>query len=120
MGTLYILRGRLGLHVTLSGAVAIELAIIHNFTWHYLVTWRERIQRHHLADYLKRLVHYNIVTASIDLLVNLSILTILVKYYNVYYLYANLVGMMACPIFKFLANEFIIFKYKIAHHSENE
>lgn len=111
MGLLYLLKGRLHTPLLISGALAIELAIIHNFTWHYFWTWRERVG-HTVKDYLQRLFHYNLVTASIDFIVNLTVLYVLTKYYGVYYLFANLIGMAAGPILKFVANEFLVFRRK--------
>lgn len=111
MGVLWVLKGLLDVPLMIAGACAIELAIIHNFTWHYFLTWRERV--HHTArDYFLRLLKYNLVTASIDFVLNLTVLYVLTKYFGVYYLVANIFGMLAGPIFKFLANEFFIFRHK--------
>jgi len=111
MGTLWVLKGLLDVPLMIAGACAIELAIIHNFTWHYFLTWRERVP-HTVRDYCLRLVKYNLVTASIDFVVNLTVLYVLTKYFGVYYLVANIIGMLAGPILKFLANEFLIFRHK--------
>jgi len=111
MGVLWVLKGLLDVPLILAGACAIELAIIHNFTWHYFLTWRERVA-HTVSDYFTRLVKYNLVTASIDFVVNLTVLYVLTKYFGVYYLVANIIGMLAGPILKFLANEFLIFRHK--------
>ncbi len=112
MGALWLLKGRFGFPLAVAGACAIELAIIHNFTWHYFVTWRERVART-TGDYFVRLVKYNAVTASIDFAFNLTLLVVLTKYAGLHYLVANMLGMLAGPIFKFLANEFVIFRKKV-------
>ena len=112
MGMLWLLRGLLHLPILVAGGCAIELAIIHNFTWHYFRTWRERV-RFQVRDYVIRLVQYNAVTASIDFLVNLTVLWALTKYVGIHYLAANLIGMLGGPIFKFLANEYLIFRKRI-------
>ena len=111
LGVLWILKGKLGVNVVIAGACAIELAIIHNFTWHFFVTWKDRVKRN-LRDYIIRLLKYNAVTASIDFTVNLGILWLLTTYFNVHYLIADIIGMLAGPLFKFLANEFLIFGRK--------
>ena len=112
MGTLWLLKGRFGVPLAVAGMCAIEAAIIHNFTWHYFVTWRERVART-APDYFVRLVKYNAVTASIDFACNLTLLVVLTKYAGLHYLVANFLGMLAGPIFKFLANEFLIFRKKV-------
>jgi dolichol-phosphate mannosyltransferase len=111
LGTMWLLHGHLKVPRSIAGAVAIELAIIHNFTWHYFITWRDRV-KHTQKDFFARLLKYNLATASIDFVVNWSIMMILSTFFGVYYLLAQLIGMLPGPIFKFLANEFVIFKDK--------
>lgn len=111
LSVLWVLKGQLDLPIVVAGACAIELAIIHNFTWHYFLTWRERVA-HTAGDYFLRLAKYNLVTASIDFVVNLSVLYVLTEYFGVYYLVANIIGMLAGPILKYLANEFLVFRHK--------
>jgi len=110
MGVLWLLKGQFHWPVVLAGACAIELAIIHNFTWHYFKTWKDRVAMN-VKDYLFRLLKYNGVTASIDFLVNLTVLIVLTKYFDVYYLLANGLGMLAGPVLKYLANEYLVFKH---------
>jgi len=108
MSVLWLLKGHLHLPVIAAGACAIELAIIHNFTWHYFRTWRERVD-FSVPDYLKRLIKYNFITASIDFIVNLGLLWVLTRYVGMHYLIANGIGMLGGPVLKFLANEHLIF-----------
>ena len=108
---LWLLKGVLDLPLLIAGAIAIEAAIIHNFTWHYLYTWKGRVKGT-FRDYLKRLFHYNIVTASIDFVVNLGTLWVLTTFFGVHYLIADLLGKLAGPLFKYFANEFLIFRHK--------
>ena len=109
LGVLWLLKGRLGMPLVPAGAAAIETAIIHNFTWHYFVTWRDRVDRS-ARDYFLRLLRYNLVTASIDFVLNLGVLWGLVKLAGVHYLLADLAGMVAGPVVKFFANEFLVFR----------
>ena len=111
MTTLFILKGREDFPLIAAGAIAIELAIIHNFTWHYFKTWKERVN-HTTKDYFKRLFKYNIVTASIDFTVNLSFLWFLTKVVGLHYMLSNLFGMMAGPVLKYFANDILIFQQK--------
>ena len=113
MFVIWLLKEHLHLHLMISAAIAIELAIIHNFTWHYFVTWKDGVKEYTFKNYLVTLFKYNVVTASLDYLVNLSVLWVLNQYLGVNYLIAHLIGMSCTPIFKFLANEFIIFPDKM-------
>jgi putative flippase GtrA len=111
LGVLWLMHGKLKVPLMLAGVIAIEIAIIHNFTWNYFVTWKNRVL-HSLPDFLSLALKYNIVTASIDFTVNLGILWSLTHYLKINYLIADLAGQLVGPIFKFLANEFLIFPLK--------
>ncbi|MBO8152410.1 MAG: hypothetical protein DRP91_09285 [Candidatus Neomarinimicrobiota bacterium] len=115
LGSLWLLHGIFDLPLSIAGAIAIELAILHNFTWHYFLTWNDRVH-FTLGDFFGRLYKYNILTASIDFLINLGTLYSLNKFFGVHYLLADIIGMSAGPIFKFLVNEFVIFRKSVAHH----
>jgi putative flippase GtrA len=111
MVVLWLLKGRFNLPVWIADPCGIELAIIHNFTWHYFWTWRERV-RYTVRDYFIRFVEYNGVTAPIDFLVSVPILVVLTEYLDIYYLYAKPIGMVGGAIVKFFANEYLIFRKK--------
>jgi len=105
---LWLLHGQLKVPLVLAGVIAIEVAIIHNYTWNYYVTWKTRV-RHTLKDYLQLLVKYNAFTASVDFVVNLGVLWLLNRYFGTHYLLADLIGQLLGPVFKLLGNEFLIF-----------
>ncbi len=65
-----------------------------------------------VSDYFQRLLQYNLVTASIDFIVNLTVLWALTKYLDMHYLIANILGMLGGPVLKFVANEFLIFRHR--------
>lgn len=108
LGVMWLLHGRLKVPLLVAGGIAIEIAIIHNYTWNYFVTWKQRV-KHTLKDFLLLLFKYNLVTASIDFVVNLGILWLLTHFLGMYYLLAHLIGQILGPVFKFAANEFFIF-----------
>jgi len=107
--TLWFLHGVWEVPIAIAGACAIEFAIIHNYTWHYFVTWRDRVG-HTIKDYAVHLVEYNLIISSIDFIINLGILWFLSTYLGVHYLLANLLGMVGGPIFKYVFSDLVIFK----------
>ncbi|PIS27747.1 MAG: hypothetical protein COT43_09020 [Candidatus Marinimicrobia bacterium CG08_land_8_20_14_0_20_45_22] len=109
LGTLWLLHGKFKIPVPIAGACAIEVAILHNFTWYYLHTWRDRVE-HTLLDYFRRLWKYNLITAGIDFLINLGILWTLTHFLNFHYLLADILGMVPGPSSKIFVNDLIIFK----------
>ena len=107
--TLWLLHGVYDVAIPIAGACAIEIAIIHNYTWHYFVTWKDRVG-HTIKDYMFHLVEYNLIISSIDFIINLGILWFLTSYIGVHYLLANLLGMVGGPVFKYFFSDLVIFK----------
>lgn len=91
-----------------SGALAIEAAIIHNFVWYYFWTWNDRVV-YTFKDFFELLFKYNVLTAIIDFVVRLSILWVLTEYYGVHYIISDIAGMFVAPLFKYLANDSYVF-----------
>ncbi|MCB5247300.1 MAG: GtrA family protein [Candidatus Cloacimonetes bacterium] len=108
LAVLWLTHGVLKIPLLIAGAIAIEIAIIHNFTGHYFITWKDRVKRTP-RNYLLLLLKYNLVTASIDFVVNLGILWLLTHFLGVHYLIANIAGQVLGPLFKLVANEFLVF-----------
>lgn len=91
-----------------SGALAIEAAIIHNFVWYYFWTWSDRVE-YTFRDFFHLLVKYNILTAAIDFIIRLSILWVLTEYFGIHYLISDIIGMFIAPIIKYITNDAYIF-----------
>ncbi|MBP7205504.1 MAG: GtrA family protein [Candidatus Cloacimonetes bacterium] len=108
LGVLWLAHGVMDVPLMIAGFIAIEVAIIHNFTWHYFLTWKASITPS-FKNFMLLLAKYNVVTASIDLVVNLGILWLLTKFLGVHYLVADIIGQLVGPFFKLLANEYLVF-----------
>lgn len=106
---LWLLHGVLGLHLILSGALAIEIAIIYNFTLYYYVTWGERRTKGTL-HFFRQLIRFNAITVFIDFAVRLTLLWLLTEKLAIHYILADMIGMTIAPLFKYYANEHIIFQ----------
>lgn len=108
---LWFFHGKLHIHLLLVSAMGMELAIIHNFTWHYFITWNDRIS-YNFKDYFRRLLQYNFLTATVDLTLNLIVLSLLTEYFGIHYILSSLGAGLIAPFFKFVLNEIIIFNKK--------
>lgn len=91
-----------------SGALAIEIAIIHNFAWYYFWTWNDRVA-FTVRNFITLFARYNIFTAAIDFVIRLGILWILTEYFGVHYLISDVIGMFIAPILKYITNDAYIF-----------
>ena len=70
LGTLWLCARLLGMQYVVATAVAVEIALLHNFVWHEIWTWRgmpisgrwRRLVRFHFANGLVSLVSYTLLT----------------------------------------------------------
>ena len=114
-----ILHGVLDVAIPIAGACAIEIAIIHNYSWHYFITWRDRV-RNTFIDFFEHLLEYNLIISSIDFIINLGILWFLTSFVGVHYLLANLLGMLGGPVFKYIFSDLVIFKNRTQNLDQNK
>ncbi|HUH08098.1 MAG TPA: GtrA family protein [Egibacteraceae bacterium] len=87
LAVLYLLHGRLGLHPTVSSAIATETAIIGNYIGNELWTF------HHRALDLGRLLRFNTISAG-ALFVTIGVFHFLHHAVGVHYLLSQLAGIV--------------------------
>lgn len=102
MGILWFLTDIIGMFYLVSSVVAVECAILSNFTWNELWTFRDRRQPGFLS-LLMRIGKFNVVSAG-GLVINISILGALTGLLGVYYLLANLFGIAGALLWNFGMN----------------
>ncbi len=87
---LYLLTEKVGIFYLISGLVAIEASIIFVFLINEFFVFRDR-RMPGKFQFLKRLVKSNLARVG-GMIINLITLFLLVEFFYVYYLLANLVG----------------------------
>jgi putative flippase GtrA len=91
-------------------ALAVEVAVVHNFFWHERFTWADRVQPC-WGKSLPRLLHFNLTTGAISIGGNLGVMMLLVGIGHVNYLVANGAAIMVCSLANFLvSNEYVFDK----------
>jgi len=112
-------------------AIGILIAVIHNFTWHYFTTWKERIGERTIKDYLTRLIHYKMYTLPIDLIVITQFTKYLLNHHTFYsadlpislpgilitgsFINSSIAKILATvpgAIIKFILNDVLVFRMK--------
>jgi len=90
---LLVLAGRFEINYLIATALAVELAILHNFLWHQRWTWSDRgtLGARHLLD---RLVRFNAGTALTSFGGNLSLMWVFVSLFDIHYAAANVVAVL--------------------------
>lgn len=89
-------------------ALAVELAVLHNFAWHERMTWRERTGG--AGGAWQRLLRFHLANAVISVAGNLALMRMLVGTLGVELVLANLLAIVACSVLNFAAGEWFVFR----------
>ena len=97
------------IHYLLATLLAVEGAILHNFVWHELWTWKDKRSRTRRAM-ITRLLRFHLANGTTSLTGNLVIMKLAVGYLHLPILAANLLAIAACSIVNFLLSDSFVFK----------
>ncbi len=109
LAALWLLVGRLRMNYLVATALAVEIAVLHNFAWHELYTWRDRTL-HAPGGTLRRLLGFNLTTGMLSIVGNLVIMRFLVGRLRMNYLVANVLTIFACSLANFAASHWLVFR----------
>lgn len=88
-------------------ALAVESALLHNFGWHCVYTWRDRPAKNRRAA-VWRALRLHLSNGAVSLLGNLLMMRFLVDAVGLPFLVANSIAIMACSVINFaLGNRFV-------------
>jgi dolichol-phosphate mannosyltransferase len=90
-------------------ALAVELAILNNFFWHQLWTWRDRPSLS-INETLVRLAKFNVTNGLVSIAGNLIFMSILVGRFGVAIVLANLISVLVCSLLNFILADRVAFK----------
>ena len=107
-GLLALLTEIAHLDYRLSGAIAIETAIINNFIWNSLWTWRDR-RSATTGGIFFQFVKYNCTMGLTAFALNWGIMVLLKEQFQVNYQIANLIGIGCVGGANFVLNHFWTF-----------
>ncbi|HBB89905.1 MAG TPA: hypothetical protein DC047_20060 [Blastocatellia bacterium] len=93
----------------MATALAVELAILNNFFWHQLWTWRDRPSLT-VNETLRRLAKFNITTGLVSIVGNLVFMSILVGRLGIAIVLANLISVLTCSLLNFILADRLAFK----------
>ena len=109
VGLLALLVHGLHLHYLVATAIAVEMAVLHNFVWHQRWTWRDRPSGSTGAA-ASRLLRFHLLNGSVSLGGNLAIMAVLSGTFAMEPVAANAVAIVVCSMLNFLASEALVFK----------
>ncbi len=82
-----------------ASALALELALVHNFIWHLHFTWHDRRDR---TTLLAQLVRFQLSNGLVSMVGTLALMRILVQEAHLPLLVANAIAILCCAIGNFL------------------
>ncbi|MFX1391930.1 MAG: GtrA family protein [Promethearchaeota archaeon] len=108
LSILYVLTDIYGILYLISETVAFIVAVIHNYIWNKIYTFDEEIKEKVVGKGIK----FTII-CIIALCVNLLVLFILVEYFKIFYLLAEIGAICVAFFVNFFGNRFWTFRHKI-------
>lgn len=97
-----------GLHYLAATAVAVELAVLHNFILHERWTWRDR-PAGSAGRLVARLWRFHALNGAISLGGNLLVMAVLTGTLGLDPVVANLMAILLCSVLNFAASELLVF-----------
>jgi len=109
LAALALLVGGFRLNYLVATAVAVEIAVLHNFLWHQRFTWKDRagVSRRQVVW---RLVRFNLSNGAISLGGNLALMRLLTGVFHVNYLIANGASIAALSLANFAVSHTFVFR----------
>ncbi len=109
MGFLWFFTEVVGIFYIVSSVLAIALAMINNFIWNDLWTWRDR-GKPGVKALFHRFIKFCIVASIAGYGGNLGVLWILTHFFNIHYLISNAFGIAVGTILNYSLNNIWTFK----------
>jgi len=97
------------LNYLIATAIAVEIAVLHNFVWHVRFTWKDRASVSHMQT-LGRLLRFNLSNGGISIAGNLLLMRLLMGALQVNYLAANLMSIAALSLANFAVSHTLVFR----------
>lgn len=107
-GMLALLMGVFKIAYMAASALAVETAVLHNFVWHELWTWRD--SRAPGERTVIRLIRFNLGNGLVSLISNLLTMRVLVGRYHVNPMFANFAGVAAGALANFIITDLFVFR----------
>jgi putative flippase GtrA len=100
-----------GFHVQylVATAIAVELAVLHNFVWHERFTWKDRAGGPGSAV-MGRLLRFHAGNGLISIAGNLVLMRLFVGGMGLRPLVANALAIAICSLLNFAAGEWFVFR----------
>jgi putative flippase GtrA len=108
LGCLALLRH--WMHYLVATALAVEIAVLHNFVWHERFTWKDRPGGG--RERLMRLLRFHLGNGAVSILGNVGLMWLLVERLHMrHLLVANGIAIAICSFLNFALGEWFVFRH---------
>jgi putative flippase GtrA len=105
---LWVLARILGVHYLIATALAVEIAVLHNFAWHEAWTWRNL----KAEGRWYRLMRFNLANGFVSIVSNVLFTLLLMKWIGLPLLVANTAAVVMMALLNFALAESWVFAKK--------
>jgi putative flippase GtrA len=105
LGSLWVLTSVAAMHYLLATPMAVALAVIHNFAWHRLWTWK-----HRQCALFSTLGRFAVANGLLSLAGNVGVMVVLVSGAHVNPIAANVVAIFSSGLLSFWLGEAVVFR----------
>ena len=109
MGAFALLLSALHVNYMVATALAVETAVLHNFVWHELYTWKH-LPRGGAREVALRLVRFHAGNGAISILGNLTLMRLFVGSLHIQHYLASGLAIALCSVLNFAASEWFVFR----------
>ena len=105
LGSLWLLTGVAAVHYLVATPVAVSLAVVHNFIWHRLWTWRDRD-----VHVTRACARFALTNGLLSLVSNVGVTAALVSGTHAPPVVANLVAIATSGVLNFWLGDAVVFR----------
>lgn len=109
MGAFAFFYGALGVNKVAANALAVEIAVLHNFVWHERFTWKE-MPRGTRGEVLARLFRFHLGNGLVSLVGGVLLMRLLAGTFHINPYLANLLSIGGCALANFAVSEWFVFR----------
>jgi len=103
--SLWLLTGVAAVHYLVATCVAVSLAVVHNFIWHRLWTWKDRD-----VDAIRACARFVLTNGLLSLVSNLGVTAALVSGAHAHPVVANVFAITTSGLLNFWLGDVVVFR----------
>lgn len=109
LAALGALVSRLHWNIAPATALAVELAVVHNFLWHERWTWADRGAQE-WSGALRRFLRFNLANGLLSIVGNVAFTIVFLHTLPVNFVAANVLAIAVCSILNYVVSDRLVFR----------